>query len=339
MGLAGLALALQVLLPLRRGDVPVSRVVPDLAASPRAARVASDAPVTTPDGPDHESLHRRTRGSAESAFAAELDRLLNDFASETQKDTVYRRLEAWTAEAPEAAATWAADAVTNRGRSTCLAVVLSQWGRTDPAAAIEWARASLAGPLREVALSSAAQQWAASDPRAAAGVLHELGDDRLRQQTAVLVAMRWFPQEPEAACAWARELGAGSMADAVWCQIAHAMAASDPPRAARLALTHLTPGPEQDRAIVGVIQRWAQSDPEAVAAWVQQFHAGPVQRSAAGNLVQVWAHADAAGAAAWVQGLPPGGLREEAALTLSAAADRFDGVLETAPADFEDVRQ
>ncbi|MCZ7635586.1 MAG: hypothetical protein M5U12_05760 [Verrucomicrobia bacterium] len=260
MGLGGFVLALQLLIPSHRSARPVAGGAPELV-SPRMAPAPDDAEVTTPDCPDRDNERTPTQVSAESALAAELDRLLDDPVSEAREDALYSRLEAWTAEAPGAAATWAADVAATRGRSTCLAVVLSRWGRTDPEAVIEWAHASLAGSLRDFALWTAAQQWAASDARAAVRVLHELGDDRLRQQTAVLVAMRWFPQEPEAACAWAEELSAGPLADAVWCQIALASAASDPARAARLAVTRLTPGPEQDRAIVGVIQRWAQSDP------------------------------------------------------------------------------
>jgi hypothetical protein len=81
--------------------------------------------------------------------------------------------------------------------------------------------------------------------------------------------------------------------------------------AADFALSHLPVGEEQDRAIVGIVQRMVQIAPEAAAEWVAQFPALPVRDAALRNLVAIWAAQNLAAPAEWLQGLPAGGLRDE----------------------------
>lgn len=314
------ALGILVLPRWESGPASVDALDP---VSPEAVRSSGETLAGAPACVARPDLVPGAPAWAESAFAAELGRLLAEPESVAREDAIHRQLEQWIAETPAEAAGWAAARAAERGQSSYFVAALSRWSLSDPAAVIEWARAGLAPPWREVAFATAAQEWAGSDPRAVAELLPEFSEEPLRQQTAALVAMRWFPAEPEAARAWAEGLAPGPLADAVWGQAILWLAASDPDQAARLTLTQLTPGPGQDRAIVGVVQRWAQSDPELAAAWVRRFPAGRIQRPAVENLVRIWARSDPPAAAAWVQGLPLGELRDEAELVLAAGAGGF----------------
>jgi hypothetical protein len=89
-----------------------------------------------------------------------------------------------------------------------------------------------------------------------------------------------------------------------------AAADSNPPEAAAWAVQTMAPGAAQDRAVVAVVQRWAQQAPLQAAEWVAQFPDSSVGRSAIRSLVEIWSVEDPAAASEWLKGLPPGSGRD-----------------------------
>jgi hypothetical protein len=98
-----------------------------------------------------------------------------------------------------------------------------------------------------------------------------------------------------------------------------AVAGQDGAAAATIAATVLTPGDEQDRAAVTIVQRWVQTEPEQAAAWVAQFPDTPARAATVQSLVAFWAAQDQQAAASWLQGLPEGTLRDAGMAAYSQA--------------------
>ena len=90
--------------------------------------------------------------------------------------------------------------------------------------------------------------------------------------------------------------------------VAVSSAEKDGAAAATLAVKTLGAGDEQDRAVVSIVQRWAQNSPNAAASWVAQWPDTPARDAATQNLLALWTGQDSQAAAAWLDGLPAGAL-------------------------------
>jgi hypothetical protein len=94
-------------------------------------------------------------------------------------------------------------------------------------------------------------------------------------------------------------------------QVVAAAAEQDPARAAGIALSTMTSGAEQDRAVVSIVARWVQTDPQAAADWVARFPSeGTLRKDAAHCLMSLWVTTDPAAAASWLNSLPDKDLSE-----------------------------
>lgn len=307
--------ALLPLLPLRKTPVAVSQ-----------SRAASE-PVSNTDpvaaGPQPGQIMRRAAaGTLSSRFRILSAQDINRGAG-SEVETA-RQLADWACTAPEEAAAWAWHFHDSDRQRRHLAQVLAAWSARDPAAAAAWAQAREPGPLRDLAFCVVAQEWAGPDPAAAAALALACTDETLREETLAHVARAWAARAPEAACQWMASLAPGQAGDRVRHTLALAVAAHDPRTAARLALTWLPPGPELDRALVGIVQRWAERNPAEAAAWLEQFPALPLRVAATENLVRVWLQDGWGAVGSWIESMPAGGLRDEAAAAVARVAGPYD---------------
>jgi hypothetical protein len=87
---------------------------------------------------------------------------------------------------------------------------------------------------------------------------------------------------------------------------------TDPVAAATLVLNALPPGKEQDDAVVGIVQRWAQSAPEQVSVWVAEFPEGPLREVALENVAKLWSDQNQQETALWLKSLASGPSRDAA---------------------------
>ena len=80
----------------------------------------------------------------------------------------------------------------------------------------------------------------------------------------------------------------------------------DPAAAATLAIKSVAPGKPQDDAVVGIVQRWVQQQPNDAAAWVTAFPEGPLRDTAMENVVKIWADQDLQQPGEWLTSLEAG---------------------------------
>jgi len=168
--------------------------------------------------------------------------------------------------------------------------------RTKPVEALTWAMENApATTAGDELIAHTAVQWAATDPQAASRWAEKVPDEELRAQLLTGIATAWGE--------------------------------SDSLAAAELALRTLPAGRQQDDAVVGIVQRWVQTEPEAAATWVLDFPAGSLRETALENLVKIWADQDLPQATRWLTGLATGASRDQAvAVYVTEIAPSFPAV-------------
>jgi hypothetical protein len=140
--------------------------------------------------------------------------------------------------------------------------------RTDPIAALRIASELPGSAACDDVIRRAAAEWASEDPASAMEWTEKISDEPLRQAV----------------------LAAGFVA---WSEI-------EPANAATRALEKLPAGRLLDDTLVSIVQRWAQTDPGAAAAWVERFPEGPLRAAAVENLLSQWRQTDPVAAQGWL---------------------------------------
>lgn len=102
-------------------------------------------------------------------------------------------------------------------------------------------------------------------------------------------ASEWAATDPESAVAWAHQIADPTLRDSVLAGVAAAWGDADPVAAATLAAKGLPPGRQQADAVIAIVQRWAQTDPQAAAQWVAEFPESTLRATALDNLANLWA--------------------------------------------------
>lgn len=132
-------------------------------------------------------------------------------------------------------------------------------------------------------------------------------------------AMRLADENPERAIEWARALEQEEERSDAFGRIAVVISATDPSRAANLVSEEMTAGPPRDRAVVQVLQRWAQAAPADAATWLTAFPQGAARSAGLKEVAAAWIQSDAPALAAWVEAREEGPVRTEAMLAAAEA--------------------
>jgi hypothetical protein len=222
--------------------------------------------------------------------------------------------------------------------------LVRRWAQEDPMTARQWALEQPLGPIRKLALEqvtiadsdrdfSEAAAWvmalpngqdeqaakiafgyeaARKDPVQALDVASTLPPTPQRDELLVHAAGQWSSIDFSNAVSWALTLPDPQLRDRLVSAVAIGAADQDPAAAATVAAQAIAPGQQQDRAVVSIVQRWAEKSPEETAAWVAQFPEAPLRDAAMQQVVTAWAGQNPNAAETWVDSLPAGGPHEKA---------------------------
>lgn len=144
------------------------------------------------------------------------------------------------------------------------------------------------------------------------GLASGTSDPVVRRDLLTSALSNWAAENAADAMAWLESHRDDVVYPAAQAAIVTVMADEHPAQAAALAATAMKPGPERDRAVLGIVQRWVQQDAPAAAGWVGDLPSGSLQSEATGELVRIWAGSDPDGAASWIGQLTKGRLRDAA---------------------------
>lgn len=251
--------------------------------------------------------------------------LLVEFKPEDLKGSGAQRLfDHWASANPSEAATWAQSQGDAETRKSFLSVAAMRWTVVDLKAAATWARSLPEGSGRAEIMAAVGSEAVRSDPLEALLMGFELPASAAQANLILRAAAEWAATDRDNAVEWAKRIEDKGLRQQVTAQIVVASAEADPLSAATMALQQMTPGEEQDRAVVSIVQRWVQTDPELASTWVRGFPDGALGRDAVDNLITLWAARDSVASGKWLLTLPAGELRDTGLLAYSRALARTD---------------
>jgi hypothetical protein len=258
-------------------------------------------------------LERRSEASepivpvnAAAELPALCDSLVRDSERIAELSQVVRR---WAETNGPAAAAWASQLSHGPTSPEVLTQVALGWADSDLSATLDWAQ-TLPEDNKAAVTLGLGYETARTDSVKALEVAVSLEPGRERDDLIEHAISQRATTDFAAAVRWANEsVSDPDLRQRLLAAVAVAVAGQDGASAATLAATALTPGEEQDRIAVAVVQRWVQNEPQQAAAWVAQFPDTPARETMVQNLVAFWAAQDREAAGNWLQSLPEGTLR------------------------------
>ncbi len=195
-------------------------------------------------------------------------------------------VDRWSGKDPASAARWASSLPESPDRLQTITKVALIWNESNPAEAWNWALSLAPESTRQSALLALGYEVTREDPALALDRLAVLenGPDRLRFIEHAISNLA--ATDPDGALNRTSQLTDPVEKNHAMAALAIAWSDSDPFAAATLAVEEMGAGPEQDRAFVAVTQRWAQQDPDAARAWVEEFPDGSLKAGAMEQIVQ-----------------------------------------------------
>jgi len=289
--------------------VPSEISVTHKAASGDALGLAAIGAETDPDHRS-QAIDAFVASVSDADFRATLETLAHDsclVAAELSKRLARR----WAETNAPAAAAWASGLNEGPVRLGVFEQIAIARANSDLAAAMGWVKGlPPGGDSKSAAALSIGYEATRTDPLEALDLASGLSPTRERDDLLVHAISQWSAADSGSAAAWAMNVEDPSLRARLIGAVAIAGAEQDGRNAATLAVSDLVAGPEQDRAIVSIVERWAQRSPQAAASWVAQFPEVPSREAAVQSLLSIWVGQDAEAAGNWVRSLSPGTLRQ-----------------------------
>ena len=238
------------------------------------------------------------------ADLAEVLEFFNDNAgSELNQSLKVRLVRRWTEHDPRAAANWVSEHSTGPTRQEEINGVAIVWADRSPSEALAWVRTLPESAELNAGLLALAYEAARSAPMDAFQMAAELPDGDARDDLIRHTANQWADKNPQEAVAWARQVEDETLRQQLLAGITTAWADKEPAAAATTPAELLPSGRPQDDAVIGIVQRWVQTEPAQAADWVMNFPKGPLQETALEEVVKLWADQDPARTGEWINQL------------------------------------
>ena len=214
-----------------------------------------------------------------------------------------RLIRRWAEQDPQAAASWVKNPATGQKRVEEISALAVVWGGEDFDEAMAWAKELKDTSARNAGLTALAYEASRSDPMKAFRVVEELPNDASRGELITHTAVQWAASNPREAFDWVSKLPDQEMKQRLLVSVLTEWADSEPAAAANVAVGAFPAGKPQEDAVMGIVQRWVQKQPEEVGNWVLKFPAGALQDTAMTEVIKLWVDQDPERAGEWVKGL------------------------------------
>lgn len=255
----------------------------------------SDAPVAQPSagGDAHaaeqdERLRELKKGVALSDIPDTLRFLQSLEDTPTVRERVVALIRQWAESDARSAAKWAAEMPAGGVRPEALTGVAIIWANQDLDGVVQWALQLSEGEEMHGVLRGVAYEAARMEPLVALHIAVTLPVTPDRDRLIQHAALQWASSAPAEVASWANQIEDAALRERVLVNVATVWGERDPASAAQLAVMQIAPGRAQDDAVIGIVQRWAQNDPEAASEWVTSFPEGLLAETAAGNILSLW---------------------------------------------------
>ena len=226
---------------------------------------------------ENEQITRAVAAVPDSELRQALERSLREDSPPEYRELLQRR---WAEINPSAAAMWAtslSDAASAVPLVTQTAIV---WANRDMSAAVQWADSLPQGELRNAAVMALGYEGARSLSFEAFDLVAGLEPSIERDALLEHIVRQWSASDANQALTWVQQVPDSALRQKLIAAVAATAAQNDPAAAAGVVASELSSGPTQNRAAVEVAQRWAQTDSESAAAWVDEFPQSEVKSAA-----------------------------------------------------------
>ena len=217
-----------------------------------------------------------------------------------KSDAALRLFDHWATANPADAVAWSQGLADPESRQSFLNLAAMRWAVTDLKEAAAWVCSLPEGDSRTEIMAAVGSEAVRSDPLVALGLGTELPEGTAQTNIILRAAAEWSSTDRDSAMEWAKQIEDKDLRQQVTGQIVVASAEQDPVGAATIALQQMSPGEEQDRSVVSIVQRWVQTDPVGASAWVSGFPEGTLGRDAMENLINLWAQRDLVASGNWL---------------------------------------
>lgn len=257
--------------------------------------------------PDMELREQLIMSLVDSVALADIPNLLTELGGikrnldqpELINDISLRLVRRWARHDAAAASVWAEQLPAGSLRQDAMTGVAVEWANTSLGEAVAWGRQLSEAAERQTVLFSVANEAVRLDPVVALHLATELPADTRSTDLIQRSAREWATADGEQAVTWARQIKDGDLRNQVLASMAVAISENDPVAAATVATSEIPAGRAQSDAVVGIIERWAQNQPEQAAAWVEQFPDNDLKSTAVENVVAMWSLSDSQKAEQW----------------------------------------
>jgi hypothetical protein len=224
------------------------------------------------------------------AVVKELQVMQTQNPTATGRDLRLRLLQRWASSDIRAAAGWTAQMPAGSDRQEVLAAMAGAWAGQNFEEATAWAGQLPDKIERQTALQSVSDATVYKNPADAVKSASTLDASPARDDTISRAAGAWALKAPEDAASWAKQITDDALREQVISSVATSWGASDPVAAGGLAMNSLRPGPLQDQAVGGIVQRLGLVDAAGAAAWANQFPEGTLRQTANAMLDRIAEH-------------------------------------------------
>jgi hypothetical protein len=196
--------------------------------------------------------------------------------TELGRNLEMRLVQRWAENDTRSAAAWALQS-SGAIRQEAIDKVAGAWAERSLAEAAGWAQQLTDATDRQTAMTQVASAAVYNDPEQALELAIALPADERSGDLIARATGVWAAKAPADAVAWAKEIPNPVLREQAFASASISWADSDPAAAAEFAATSLSFGKTQDRAVMGIVQRWAARDAEAAADWVKRFPDGELR--------------------------------------------------------------
>ncbi len=227
------------------------------------------------------------------------------------QELVQLLIRRWATVDSVAAAAWASELSNSAMQKRAIEQVALVWYLQNAADALAWADQLPAGEGKSAAILSLSYELARVKPLASLNLACTLSPGHKRDEMVVHSVSQWAGYDPPAAACWAIQIPDEILRRQALAAVGTAWAGSDSAAAMNFTTRYLPAGIEQNRAVVGILQQWAQTEPEAAAEWIEQCSDILLQTDAVQNLVSIWSEQHPKAVETWLNKLSSGSLRDE----------------------------
>ena len=205
-------------------------------------------------------------------------------------DTGRLLIRRWSELDPAAAVYFVMQVSDASTRQELVDVVAVAWSENDLPNALTWVKSLPEGDAKHQALTDVGFEVARIDPICAMQIVTQMPTSDYSDSLLLHALAQYASANPEQSQQLALSLPRSPFREQALSTVATVTAEKDGAQAAQFAVKNIFPGPEFDRAVIGIVQSWGRNSFNDATAWVLSFPNSPIRDHAVQSLGVIERH-------------------------------------------------